>query len=61
MGGSPRYTPRVSVIAGILALPFLLWSWLRHDNQEDFELAMGLMGFIVLAACLGGIAWWALF
>ncbi|MCA9855606.1 MAG: hypothetical protein KC482_18795 [Dehalococcoidia bacterium] len=51
----------MTILAGIVALPFLIWSWLRHDNQEDFELAIGLIGFIVLSAALGALTWWALF
>ena len=47
----------MSLLAGIIALPFLLWSWLRNDNQEDFELAMGLIGFLCLAALMGSVVW----
>ncbi len=50
----------MSAIAAILALPFLVWSWVRHDNQEDFELAMGIMGFVAILAVSGGIVWWVL-
>jgi hypothetical protein len=48
------------MIAGILALPFLLWSWIRHDNQEDADLATGIIGCIVLAGTSGALLWYAL-
>lgn len=49
----------MSVLIGIVALPFLLWSWLRDGNQEDAELAMGLIGCIALAAASAGFIWYA--
>jgi hypothetical protein len=50
----------MSMIAGLLALPFLVWSWLRHDNQEDGDLAVGVIGVIVLSATAAGLVWFAL-
>jgi hypothetical protein len=48
------------MIAGILALPFLLWSWIRHDNQEDADLATGIIGLAVIGAAAGALTWYAL-
>jgi hypothetical protein len=47
------------MIVGLLALPFLVWSWLRHDNQEDGDLAVGIIGLIAISATGAGLIWYA--
>jgi hypothetical protein len=33
---------------------------MRHDNQEDADIATGLIGCIVLAVASGALLWYAL-
>lgn len=48
----------LTVIAGLIALPFLIWSWMHDHNEEDADLAAGLVGWMVVAAAGAGIAWY---
>jgi hypothetical protein len=50
----------MTTLAGIIALPFLLWSWLRGGNQEDADLAAGVIGCIVMSAVAAGLTWYVL-
>ncbi len=50
----------MTLLLGVLTLPFLLWSWLLGRNEEDGELAVSLIcWFIILGTALGA-GWWAL-
>ena len=43
-----RLTP-VSVLIGLVLLPFLVWSWIKHDVDEDAAAAVSVMAWIVLS------------
>ena len=49
----------MSMIIGILTLPFLLWSWLLGKNEEDGELALSLLSWIIIIAVVLGVFSWA--
>lgn len=48
----------MTTLAGILVLPFLLWSWLRGHNEEDADLAVGLIGWLTISVSGLLLAWW---
>lgn len=50
----------MAILIGVLTLPFLLWSWLLGKNEEDGELAISLICWMVLGAVTFVAAWWAL-
>ncbi len=39
----------MSVLIGLLLLPFLVWSWIKHDVDEDAAAAVSIMAWIVLS------------
>jgi len=49
----------MSLIIGILTLPLFLWSWLIHKNDEDGELAISLIAWLVISGVALAAAWWA--
>jgi len=49
----------MSLIIGILTLPLLLWSWLVRKNDEDGELAISLIAWLVISIVALAAAWWA--
>jgi hypothetical protein len=49
----------MSMIIGILTLPFFLWSWLLGKNEEDGELALSLLSWIIIIAVVLGVFSWA--
>lgn len=48
----------MSVLIGLLTLPILLWSWLVRKNEEDGDLALGILAWVLLAAIATAIGWW---
>jgi hypothetical protein len=40
----------IALIIGALVLPLLLWSWRRTGNDDDANLALGIIGWIALLA-----------
>lgn len=38
------------VAIGVVALPFLLWSWWRTGNDDDASLALGFIAWLLLAS-----------
>ena len=49
----------MTLIAGLLALPYLAWSWIRHDVDEDAMATLSIIGWAIVLAAAGG-AWWLL-
>jgi hypothetical protein len=50
----------MSIVIGILALPFLIWSWLRGGNEEDGLLTISLVSWLVVLGSGTLLARWAL-
>jgi hypothetical protein len=50
----------MTVLIGLFTLPFLLWSWLLDKNEEDGELAISLISWIVIGVVATWVAAWAL-
>ena len=48
-GWRHQYTDWVSLIIGLITLPFFLWSWIKHDVDEDAAAAVSIMAWIVLS------------
>ena len=53
------YTPAMTLILGVLALPFFIWSWLRHDVDEDAMATLSIVGWIIVVGAVTG-AWFLL-
>jgi hypothetical protein len=43
----------VTLIIGLVVLPFLLWSWRRTGNDEDASVALGIIAWVLIAATAG--------
>lgn len=50
----------MSLIIGLLTLPLLLWSWLVGKNEEDGDLAVALIGWLIIGAVTTAAMFWAL-
>lgn len=44
---------------GVLLLPFFVWSWVRHDTDEDAAAAISIIGWLVLASLAAALGAWA--
>lgn len=54
------YTGVMTLLVGVFLLPFFVWSWVRHDSDEDAAAAISIIGWLVLGAMAGGLGMWAL-
>jgi hypothetical protein len=43
----------VTLIVGLLTLPFLLRSWRRTGNDDDASLALGIIAWMFIGASAG--------
>ena len=50
----------MTLLVGVLLLPLFVWSWVRHDTDEDAAAAISIIGWLVLAAMATGLGVWAL-
>ncbi len=39
----------MSALIGLVLLPFLVWSWIKHDIDEDAAAAVSVIAWIVLS------------
>lgn len=47
-------------IVGVMLLPFLLWSWLFGKNEDDGELTISLLSWMVIGGIALGVGAWAI-
>jgi hypothetical protein len=50
----------MTLLVGILTLPFFLWSWLVGKNEEDGELAISLIAWVIIGLVATWVTLWAL-
>ena len=50
----------VSFIIGLVLLPFFVWSWIKHDADEDAAAALSIAAWIVIGLSAIGAVWWVL-
>lgn len=50
----------MTLLVGLLLLPFFVWSWVRHDTEEDAAAAISIIGWLILFALAVVLARWAL-
>lgn len=50
----------MSLLLGLLTLPFFLWSWIFGKNEEDGELAISLLAWVVIGVVVYLAGAWAL-
>ncbi len=46
----------MALILGLLALPFLAWSWIRHGVEDDAIATLSIIGCAIIAAAAAA-AW----
>ena len=44
----------MTLLLGVLILPFFIWAWIRHGADEDADAAVSIMAWLVLG--VGGTA-----
>ena len=47
----------MTLLMGLLALPFLLWSWVKHDVDEDAMAALSIIGWLVIVGLAAAARW----
>ncbi|MCY3881056.1 MAG: hypothetical protein OXG61_02935 [Chloroflexi bacterium] len=50
----------MSFIIGLVLLPFFVWSWIKHDADEDAAAALSIAAWIVIGLSAIGAVWWVL-
>ena len=47
----------MTLIVSLFALPFLVWSWVKHDVDEDAIAALSIIGWMIVVGAAAA-AWW---
>ncbi|MBH77000.1 MAG: hypothetical protein CL897_02040 [Dehalococcoidia bacterium] len=56
----PYYLARLahmSFLVGIVLLPFFVWSWIKHDSDEDAAAALSIGAWIVIGLSVIAAIW----
>ena len=49
----------MSLIIGLVLLPFFVWSWIKRDADEDAAAALSIAAWIVIGVSATAAAWYA--
>lgn len=49
----------VSLLIGLLLLPFFVWAWITRDTDEDKAAALSIAAWIVIGLSAMGALWYA--
>ena len=49
----------VSFLIGLVLLPFFVWSWIKHDADEDAAAALSIAAWMVIGLSAMGAVWYA--
>ncbi len=50
----------MSIVIGLLLLPFFVWAWIKHDADEDAAATLSIAAWIVIGLSAMGAVWYAL-
>ncbi len=56
---APARLRLVSLIIGLVLLPFFVWSWIKRDADEDAAAALSIAAWIVIGVSATAAAWYA--
>ncbi len=48
----------MSLIIGLVLLPFFVWSWIKHDADEDAAAALSIAAWIVIGVSAMAAVWY---
>ncbi|MCY4392805.1 MAG: hypothetical protein OXE43_12255 [Chloroflexi bacterium] len=48
----------MSVIIGLVLLPFFVWAWIKNDADEDAAAALSIAAWIVIGVSALAAAWY---
>ncbi len=49
----------MSLLIGLLLLPFFVWAWITRDTDEDKAAALSIAAWIVIGLSAMGALWYA--
>ena len=49
----------MSFIIGLVLLPFFVWSWIKHDADEDAAAALSIAAWMVIGVSAMAAVWYA--
>ena len=49
----------VSFLIGLVLLPFFVWSWIKHDADEDAAAALSIAAWMVIGVSAMAAIWYA--
>ncbi|MCY3505138.1 MAG: hypothetical protein OXH12_02950 [Chloroflexi bacterium] len=49
----------MSFLIGLVLLPFFVWSWIKHDADEDAAAALSIAAWMVIGVSAIAAFWYA--
>ena len=49
----------MSFLIGLVLLPFLVWSWIKHDADDDAAAALSIVAWMVIGLSAMAAFWYA--
>lgn len=53
------YTGGMSLLVGLVLLPFFVWAWITRGADEDSAAALSIAAWIVIGASAAAALWYA--
>ncbi len=59
MRSARGYTGGMSLLVGLVLLPFFVWAWIKRGADEDSAASLSIAAWIVIGASVAAALWYA--